>query len=83
MLYDREKKTIKICCRKFDDWVDEFAWAPNSRHDLLHNGQRGRIAVSSQLIDGTDIACLGKRRIPDLPGLAEFSELPRSAVTHG
>ena len=30
MLYDRAAKTIKDLLPKFDNWVDEFAWGPDS-----------------------------------------------------
>jgi dipeptidyl aminopeptidase/acylaminoacyl peptidase len=30
MLFDREKKTIKEVLPKFDNWVDEFTWGPES-----------------------------------------------------
>ncbi len=29
-VYDREKKTVTDLLPKFDNWVDEFVWAPNS-----------------------------------------------------
>ena len=35
MLYDRAAKTIKDLLPKFDNWVDEFAWAPISKHIYL------------------------------------------------
>jgi dipeptidyl aminopeptidase/acylaminoacyl peptidase len=31
MLFDRDKKTIKQLMPKFDNWVDEFVWAANSK----------------------------------------------------
>ncbi len=31
MLYDRSAKTVKDLLPKFDNWVDEFAWAPDSK----------------------------------------------------
>jgi dipeptidyl aminopeptidase/acylaminoacyl peptidase len=33
VLYDRAAKTIKDLLPKFDNWVDEFAWAPDSKSD--------------------------------------------------
>lgn len=41
MLYDREKKTTKDLLPKFDGWVDEFIWAPNSQHIYFASGTHG------------------------------------------
>ena len=35
VVYDRAAKTIKDLLPKFENWVDEFAWAPDSQVNLL------------------------------------------------
>ena len=41
LLYDRAAKTTKDLLPKFDNWVDEFAWAPDSTDHLFRLGQSG------------------------------------------
>ena len=43
-LYDRAAKTIKDLLPKFDNWVDEFAWAPDSKIDLFCDRSKGEVA---------------------------------------
>ncbi len=38
MLFDREKKTIKELMPKFDRWVDEFVWSPDSNSIYFVSG---------------------------------------------
>ena len=67
VVYDRAAKTIKgllpkpaVCCREtgvpsvdsYDLWVDEFAWALNSRSIYISFGEQGSAPVSSVGIDG-------------------------------
>ncbi len=41
MLYDRAAKTIKNLMPKFDNWVDEFVWAPDSKTIDFTSGIHG------------------------------------------
>jgi dipeptidyl aminopeptidase/acylaminoacyl peptidase len=41
MLFDREKKTIKDLMPKFDGWVDEFVWTPDSQRLYFASGREG------------------------------------------
>jgi dipeptidyl aminopeptidase/acylaminoacyl peptidase len=41
MLYDREKKTIKELLPKFDYWVDEYTWTPESEGIFYVYGKAG------------------------------------------
>ena len=41
MLYDRAAKTIKDLLPKFDNWVDEFAWAADSNAIYFTSGDKG------------------------------------------
>ena len=45
VLYDRAKKTIEYMLPKFDRWVDEFAWAPDSLAIFFTAGNRGEESV--------------------------------------
>jgi dipeptidyl aminopeptidase/acylaminoacyl peptidase len=47
MLYDRASKTIKDLLPNFDDWVDEFAWSPDSSSILFASGVEGEAPVFS------------------------------------
>jgi len=41
ILYDREKKTTRELLPKFDRWVDEFVWAPDSDRIYFASGYLG------------------------------------------
>jgi dipeptidyl aminopeptidase/acylaminoacyl peptidase len=45
MLFDREKKTTKELMPKFDRWVDEFVWAPNSQTIYFASGMAGEEVI--------------------------------------
>jgi dipeptidyl aminopeptidase/acylaminoacyl peptidase/predicted GH43/DUF377 family glycosyl hydrolase len=40
-LYDRAAKTLKDLLPKLDNWVDEFAWTPDSKEIYFVSGQYG------------------------------------------
>ncbi len=40
-LYDRATKTEKNLLPNFDNWVDEFAWAPDSKQIYFASGEKG------------------------------------------
>ncbi|HEY6489262.1 MAG: S9 family peptidase [Terracidiphilus sp.] len=46
-LYDREAKTGKDLLPWFDNWVDEFAWAPDSTSIFFAGGTEGEAPVFS------------------------------------
>jgi dipeptidyl aminopeptidase/acylaminoacyl peptidase len=46
-LYDREAKTVKYLLPKFENWVDEFAWAPDSQVIYFSSGSKGGAPVYS------------------------------------
>jgi len=52
VLYDRAGKTIKDLLPKFENWVDEFAWAPNSKAIFYTSGQEGESPIFMTGIDG-------------------------------
>jgi len=53
MLHDRAAKTSKDLLPKFENWVDEFAWYPNSRGVLVTYGFNGASVLESVTLDGT------------------------------
>jgi dipeptidyl aminopeptidase/acylaminoacyl peptidase len=46
-LYDREQKTIRDLLPKFDRWVDEFAWSPDSQYIYFVAGQKGEAPIQA------------------------------------
>ncbi len=53
MLYDRSAKTIKDLLPNFDNWVDEFAWASDSKRVFFAGGQKGEAPLFVVNTDGT------------------------------
>jgi len=51
MLYDRQAKTTKEMLPKFDNWVDEFTWAPNSKTIYFASGEMGEENILSTQVD--------------------------------
>jgi dipeptidyl aminopeptidase/acylaminoacyl peptidase len=47
MLYDRQAKTITEMLPRFDNWVDEFTWAPNSTTIYFASGEMGEENILS------------------------------------
>jgi dipeptidyl aminopeptidase/acylaminoacyl peptidase len=45
MLYDRGARTARELLPKFDRWVDEFVWAPNSQSILFASGDTGEESI--------------------------------------
>lgn len=53
VVYDREKKTIRDLLPKFDNWLDEFAWAPNSMTIYFASAQEGGSPIFRTNLAGT------------------------------
>ncbi|UWZ85615.1 S9 family peptidase [Occallatibacter riparius] len=68
-LYDRSAKSGKDLLPKFDNWVDEFAWAPDSQTVLFVSGSLGKAPVSAVRLDGTSFPFASE------PTEGEFSDL--------
>jgi len=58
MLYDRGTKQEKELLPKFDRWVDEFAWAPDSKTISFVAGHWGEAPVFSANINTQEITAL-------------------------
>ncbi|MHB1021302.1 MAG: dipeptidyl-peptidase 5 [Acidobacteriaceae bacterium] len=52
LLYDRVTKQTKELLPKFDRWVDEFVWAPDSKSIYLASGNFGDEPVFQLALDG-------------------------------
>jgi dipeptidyl aminopeptidase/acylaminoacyl peptidase len=52
-LYDRDAKTTKELLPHFENWVDEFAWSPDSKRILFVSGQKGEEPIFVINSDGT------------------------------
>jgi dipeptidyl aminopeptidase/acylaminoacyl peptidase len=51
MLFDRGAKTTKEMLPKFDNWVDEFVWAPDSKTIYFASGEMGEENILSTQVD--------------------------------
>ena len=68
MLYDRDARTAKDLLPKFDNWVNEFVWAPGSNEIYFTSGEEGRAPIYKVSLTG---------QFSNLSGIArgEFSSL--------
>ncbi len=71
MLYDRAVKTIKNLTPNFDDWVNEIAWAPNSKMIYYTTGKEGESPIMVATIDGHPAYVAGDREFGDLHPLID------------
>jgi dipeptidyl aminopeptidase/acylaminoacyl peptidase len=53
VLYDRGAKTIKDLLPKFDNWVDEFAWAADSQRIYFTSSLEGTSPIYIAQLDGS------------------------------
>jgi dipeptidyl aminopeptidase/acylaminoacyl peptidase len=73
MLFDREKKTAKELMPKFDNWVDELAWAPDSKTIYFVSGYQGQESICSLQLDDGSLAHVVMGSSTGIEG--EFAEL--------
>ena len=73
VLYDRAMKTVKDLLPKFENWVDEFVWGPDSKVIYLTAGNQGEASVFSYEF-GSAVANLGNR-LNQYTASGEFSGL--------
>ena len=55
MLYDREEKTTKELLPRFDAWVDELAWSPDSKSIYFTSGLHGEEPIYRVNADGSGL----------------------------
>jgi len=54
MLFDRTSRTTKRLIPRFDNWVDELVWSPDSKRIYFASGEHGQENILSTRIDGTE-----------------------------
>jgi dipeptidyl aminopeptidase/acylaminoacyl peptidase len=52
MLYDRAAKTTKELLPNFENWVDEFVWAPDSQRIFFISHEKGESSILVADLDG-------------------------------
>jgi dipeptidyl aminopeptidase/acylaminoacyl peptidase len=67
MIYDRAAKTIKNLLPNFDNWVDEFAWAADSKRVFFVSGNHGEAEVY--------VTGIAETAVTHLEDVGEFSDL--------
>jgi dipeptidyl aminopeptidase/acylaminoacyl peptidase len=73
MLFDRETKAIKELMPKFDNWVDEFTWAPDSKTVYFASGYQGQESICRFQLDDGSLVHVVMGSGTDIEG--EFAEL--------
>ena len=53
VIYDRQTKTIRDVLPRFDRWIDEFTWAPDSQTIYFAYEDEGDERIGSVAIDGS------------------------------
>jgi len=70
-LFDRGAKTIKYLLPKFDNWVDEFVWAPGSTNIYFVSAAKGEAPIYSESINSFEAVIV----LIDGQTAGEFSDL--------
>ena len=72
MLHDRSAKTVKDLMPKFDRWVDEFAWAPDSTELYIISGENGATMLAEVNLEGNIRNTYNPLSDKELPNFARF-----------
>jgi dipeptidyl aminopeptidase/acylaminoacyl peptidase len=79
VVYDRAAKTVKDLLPNFDNWVDEFAWSPNSKWIFTTSVYQGGTALFSVGLNGENNPIVGESFKDEPPSgkevIGEFSDL--------
>ena len=81
VVYDRAAKTIKDLLPKFENWVDEFAWAPNSMKIYFTSGVAGESPLFASTLDGKVQTIYGDGSFGDLHPLPDNATVIASRNT--
>ncbi len=81
VLYDREKKTIRDLLPKFDNWVDEFAWAPDSKKIYFTSAVAGEEPLLVATFDGAVQTVSDKGSFSDLHPLPDGQAIAANRMT--
>jgi dipeptidyl aminopeptidase/acylaminoacyl peptidase len=83
MLYDRAARTIKDLLPKFDNWVEEFAWEPDSKKIYFLAGEKGESPIFAATLDGAFTSIYNSGTFGDLHPLADGQTVLASRMTVG
>jgi dipeptidyl aminopeptidase/acylaminoacyl peptidase len=81
VIYDRAAKTIKDLLPKFENWVDEFAWSPNSKKIYFTSGVEGENPLFASTLDGNVQTIYGNGSFSDLHPLPDNATVIASRNT--
>ena len=81
LLYDRTAKTTKDLLPKFENWVDEFAWAPDSKYLYFTSGEKGEAPVFATNLEGMVEKLWTDGEASDLHPLAAHGDWLASVMT--
>jgi dipeptidyl aminopeptidase/acylaminoacyl peptidase len=82
MLYDRETKQTREVLPKFDRWVDEFAWGPDSKTIYFVSANAGEAPIFRTNVDHGGITVLATgSEFGDLHPLADGKTLLATKMT--
>ena len=80
-LYDRATKQEKSLLPKFDNWVNEFAWAPDSKRIYFASGIEGESPIFAATLDGVVETIAKGGSFGDLHPLADHKTVVASRNT--
>lgn len=82
VLYDRQTKQIRDVLPKFDRWVDEFTWSPDSNRIYFAYGDGGDERIGSVATDGAGFTRYTRRGgYGDLHATADGKQLVAAKMT--
>jgi dipeptidyl aminopeptidase/acylaminoacyl peptidase len=80
-LYDRAAKTSKDLLPHLDNWVDEFAWAPNSKVIYFASNKEGESPIMAASLDGRLFSVAEEGEFGDLHPLDDGNWILTSRMT--
>ena len=83
MLYDRATKTARDLLLNLQNWVDEFAWLPDSKGVLLTAGEKGEEPIFIANLDGHSNQILTKGESGGIHPLSDGKTVVASVMTVG
>jgi dipeptidyl aminopeptidase/acylaminoacyl peptidase len=81
VIYDRSTKTIKDLLPNFENWVDGFAWAPDSMTIYFTGGTEGESPIFVSTLDGAVRELWNKGEFSDFHPLPEGKYLVADKMT--
>ena len=81
VVYDQAAKTVKDLLPKFENWVDEFAWAPDSKKIYFTSGDKGESPIFAVTLDGAFTSVYNRGTFSDLHPLADGQTVVAARMT--